>query len=81
MATEHAAPAYHHFQHPPHFSKQSQGVFVASTRLNCTAMDLQRDPAQLPNSIQVHARRKSVPYTGSFRRSNTAPDVGAVDCV
>ncbi|OJD33161.1 c6 zinc finger domain-containing protein [Diplodia corticola] len=85
MATEHAAPAfsvpnYHHFQQPPHFAKQSQGVFVASTRLNCPAMDLpSRDPAQLPNSIQVHARRKSVPYTGSFRRSHTTGDMSTAD--
>ncbi|KAB2580186.1 hypothetical protein BFW01_g3008 [Lasiodiplodia theobromae] len=83
MATEHAAPAfsvpnYHHFQQPPHFTKQSQGVFVASTRLNYPTMD-QRDPAQLPNSIQVHARRNSVPYTGSFRRSHTTGDINTAD--
>ncbi|KAF4307004.1 hypothetical protein GTA08_BOTSDO05220 [Botryosphaeria dothidea] len=83
MATEHAAPTfaapnYRHFQPPPNFSKptkQSQAVFVASTRLNCPAMD-QR---QLPNSPQQHARRSSVPYTGNFRRSHTTGDIGTQD--
>lgn len=85
MATEHAAaptfsgPNFNHFQSSPAFTKPQPGVFVTSTRFNYPAAMEHRTPP--PNHLQQHARRSSVPYNGSFRRSHTTGDMTSThDC-